>query len=129
MKLKFIHSDGLDKNLKATAHKTGKLGFTIEAAKKMALSADKSLGIAINEDEPSDKNLYVIVHPGTPSGAFKISKAGEYYYIQAKALFVSLKIDYIKESAVYDIYEDIIEDSRIFVFKRREKSKKPNDNI
>lgn len=126
MKLKFIHSDALDKNLKASVHKTGKLGFTTEAAQKLSLSIEKTMGVAINEEDSNDKNLYIVIYPGPHAGAFRISKAGAYYYIQAKALFDTLKIDYVKESVVYDISEYELEDAIVYRFKRRENRKKEN---
>ncbi len=129
MKLKFFNPNNLDKNLKATAHKTGKLGFTVDAAKKLQLSVEKTAGIGINEDDESDNSLYVIIYQGKQEGAFNISKAGKYFYINTKALFDNLKIDYIKDYVVYDISEEMIENQTVFKFKRREKAKKNNESI
>ncbi len=124
MKLKFFNPKSLDKNIKATAHRSGKLGFTIDAANKLGLSIQKSAGIAINEDDEHDNSLYVIIYEDIREGAFKISKAGEYYYINTKALFDSLKIDYVKDWIVYDISIEKIDGETIYKFKRRERSKK-----
>lgn len=129
MKLKFINPEGLDKNLKATAHKSGKLGFTMEAAEKMKLSANKSARIAVNEDDSTDTNLYVIVNDTSTDGSFKISKAGAYYYINTKAMFDSMKIDYKNDWIVYDISKDTIDGQLIYKFKRREKDKKNDKNL
>jgi len=128
MKLKFLTPDSLDKNLKATVHRSGKLGFSMEAANKLELSADKSASIAVNEDDPNDSCLYFVIHPSVEGDAFKVNKAGEYYYINAKPLFDSLKINYLKESVVYDISKDSVDGQLIYKFKRREKSKKPQEN-
>jgi len=124
MKLKFITPDGLDKNLKATAHKSGKLGFTMDAAEKLKLTSEKSVGVAVNEDDPSDTNLYVIINEHVKDDAFKINKAGQYYYVNTKALFDALKIDYKNEWIVYDISKETIEGQLIHRFKRRERDKK-----
>lgn len=129
MKLKFFNPNNLDKNLKATAHKTGKLGFTVDAAKKLQLSVEKTVGIGMNEDDESDKCLYLVVYPEKQEGAFNISKAGKYYYINTKTLFDSLKIDYQKDYVVYDITEEVIDNHKVYKFKRREKIKKSNDSI
>lgn len=129
MKLKFFNPNNLDKNLKATAHKTGKLGFTVDAAKKLQLSVEKTAGIGINEDDEVDNSLYVVIYPDKQDGAFNISKAGKYYYINTKALFESLKIDYQKDYVVYDITEEVFDNQRVFKFKRREKAKKSNESI
>jgi len=129
MKLKFFNPNELDRNLKATAHKSGKLGFTVEAAKKLTLSPEKSAGIAVNEEDENDKNLYVIIYPDKKNGAFKISKAGDYYYINTKSLFDSLKIDYLRDWVVYDITEEVLDNQAVYSFKRREKNKKINENV
>jgi hypothetical protein len=128
MKLKFFNPEKLDRNLKATVHKSGKLGFTVEAAKKMSLAIDKSAGIAINEEDETDKSLYVVIFPNKQEGAFKISKAGAYYYLNTKALFDTLKIDYKNDWVVYDISTDRIEEQDFFKFTRRDKSKKTQEN-
>lgn len=128
MKLKFFNPEKLDRNLKATAHRSGKLGFTVEAAKKMSLTIDKSAGIAINEEDETDKSLYVVIFPTKQEGAFRISKAGSYYYLNTKALFDTLKIDYKNDWVVYDISLDRIEEQDIFKFTRRDKSKKTLEN-
>ena len=128
MKLKFFNPQKLDRNLKATAHKSGKLGFTVEAAKKMSLDISKSAGIAINEDEETDLSLYVIIYPNKQEGSFKISKAGAYFYVNTKSLFDTLKIDYKNDWVVYDISKEVIESQDIFKFARREKSKKVTEN-
>jgi len=126
MKLKWINANNLDKNLKATAHKSGKLGFTMEAANKLNLEYQDCAKIAINEGDSTDKSLYVVFSPSEVEGAFKVSKAGEYYYLNTKHLFDSLGIDYKAESVVYDIVKYDGEDRAVelYTFKRREIKKK-----
>lgn len=119
MKLRFITPENPDRNLRATAHKNGKLGFSIAAARKMRLAVGYSAAVAINEDDPTDNHLYVIVYPGLKDDNFKISKAGDYYYLNAKPLFDQLNIDYKNESVVYDISEDIVNRVNVFKFSRR----------
>jgi len=124
MKLTFFQSDTLDKNLKATIQKTGKLGFTIEAAKKMDLSNEKSIGIAYNEEDEEINDLYIIVNDEIDKKAFKVNKAGEYHYVNTKALFDKLKWDYTKESISFDITEEKIDGKKFFKFTRRKKKSK-----
>jgi len=124
MKIKFFNPDSLDRNLKATVHKSGKLGFTVDAAKKLKLETNKSAAIGANEDDPSDESLYVIVYNEVRNDAFRIAKAGQYYYINLKALFDALKINYKGESVVYDISEEHIENNTVFKFSRRKNTKK-----
>lgn len=124
MKIKFFNPDSLDRNLKATVHKSGKLGFTVDAAKKLKLETNKSAAIGTNEDDPSDESLYVVIYNEVRSDAFRIAKAGQYYYINLKALFDALKINYKGESVVYDISEEHIENNTVFKFSRRKNTKK-----
>ena len=127
MKIKFFKKAELEKNLKVTIHKTGKAGFTFDAAKKLQLSIDKSAGIGINEDDETDKNLYMVIYPTASEGDFKVSKAGEYFYLNTKVLFDNLKIDYIKENVVYDMSEHEHEGQTFYKLKRREKAKVKDD--
>ena len=106
MKLKFINPNDLEKNLKATIHKTGKMGFTTDAATKLGLSVDRSASIAIDEEDFSNNTLYILMHNSKKANTFNISKAGDYYYINTKILFDNLKIDYKNQSVVYDITEE-----------------------
>ncbi len=126
MKIKFFNPDSLDKNLKATVHKSGKLGFTVDAARRLNLETNKSAAIGTNEDDPSDDSLYIIIYNEVRSGAFRIAKAGQYYYINLKALFDALKINYKQESVVYDISEEPFGDEIVFKFSRRKNTKKPH---
>jgi len=130
MKLKFINSNELDRNLKATVHKTGKIGFTVAAAKKLDLTVNSGIAIAIDEEDENDDSLYVVVKDKCQKEHFKVSKAGDYYYTNAKALFDSLKIDYVNENIVYDISAvDIDVDlDLIYQFKRRLQTKKQKAN-
>lgn len=131
MKLKFIDPSTLDKNLKATVHKTGKMGFSMEAASKLGLGEFKSARIAINEADPEDKSLYMVIEDSIVERAFKINRAGKYFYINTKALFDGMQMDYVKNSYVYDIAPTNVDGQTVYRFKRRpvKKSKisPPND--
>jgi hypothetical protein len=128
MKLRFINPASLDKNLKATVHKSGKLGFTVEAANKLKLQAFKSASIAINDEDPTDTSLYMIINDTIVDSSFKINKAGEYYYINTKALFDDMKIDYLNRSVVYDISVEQIDQLQVFKLKRR-REKEEKDSL
>ncbi|MBL7692165.1 MAG: hypothetical protein JNM41_11260 [Flavipsychrobacter sp.] len=123
MKLKFINSNELDKNIKASIHKTGKIGFTTDAARKLALATNNSVSIAVNLEDSTDLNLYVIVNKDEPNGSFKISKAGDYYYINAKALFDNLEWDYLNKYYSFDIKETNVDGMDVWVFKTTVKDK------
>jgi hypothetical protein len=129
MKLRYFDATTLDRNLKATVHKSGKLGFTIEAAKKMKLDPSKSVVMATNEDEPDDNNLYAIVHGNSAKGAFPVRKGGQYYYINTKPLFDLLKINYVKEFVQYAISEMELEGETIYKLSRKEKESKSSPAV
>ena len=57
-------------------------------------------------------------------GGFKVSKAGQYYYINTKVLFDNLKIDYSKGNVVYDMSEVDVDGSVYYKLKRRQKEDK-----
>ena len=123
MKIKFFNPESLDKNLKATIHKSGKMGFTIEASAKMGLSNDTSLSIGMDEDNAEDRNLYAVVNKTKQKDAFAVLKAGDYYYVNTKPLFNNLKFDYLKNSISFEITEDEIEGMKMFIFKIKEKER------
>lgn len=127
IQLEFFDSDKLDRNLKASVHKTGKIGFTIDAAKKLKLNKDKSISIARNKSDKSDRNLYIVVNESKADGAFNVNKAGNYYYINTKTLFDNLKIDYVSNYISFDISEEEISGTKVFLLKWKEKVR-DNDN-
>jgi len=111
MKITIYKPSQLDKNIKATVHKTGKLGFTSDAAIKLRLSEIKNADFGENSEPVSesvgvpDTFLYMILYDREVSDSFKVSLAGDYYYVNTKILFDNLRIDYTKGDIIYDIEE------------------------
>jgi hypothetical protein len=103
LKLKFITPADLCGQLKATVHKTGKLGFTLHTAKKFELNKNKSISIGQNQQDKNDNKLYIIVNDNIKEDAFKVCKAGEYYYLNTKYLFDKLGYNYAGGPIVFDI--------------------------
>lgn len=97
MKLKFIKPSDLSGNIKATIQKSGKLGFNADAAKKLKLDPTKYAKLAINSADSNDKNLYMILCKDATE-SYKVSRAGDYYYINLKYFFDDLGIDYEKDA-------------------------------
>ncbi|GAB1405148.1 hypothetical protein MASR1M74_23270 [Lentimicrobium sp.] len=124
MKLKFIKSEDIDKNVKCAIHKTGKLGFSSNAIEKLSLNTDKTVSIAINEEDEEDENLYIVINESTQEGAFKVSKAGEYFYLNTKAFFDSFGIDYRNEKIIYDIVDFEYEGQKLYKLIKRVIKKK-----
>lgn len=124
MKIKFFNPNSLDRNLKATIHKNGKLGFTVDAANKMELKPNMSASIGMNEDDENDKSLYIKLHDEVVDDTFRVAKAGDYYYLNLKSLFDTLRINYKEQSVIYDITEEMIEGKKLFKLTQRENGKK-----
>jgi hypothetical protein len=103
MKLKFLKAEEPGRKAKATVHSTGKLGFSKEAVEYLGIKEGKSIQFAQDEENPDDLNLYAVVHLGTPEGAFRINKAGHYFYLNTTNLFDSLKLDYKSKKIIYDL--------------------------
>ena len=124
MKLNFIKAQDIDRNAKATIHQSGKLGFSSDAANKLGLAGGvKGIIIAMNEDR-ADENLYIKVMEGISEAAFTLIKAGDYYYVNAKAFFDTYDIDYRNNKIVYDILNFTYEGEAMFKFLKRELKKK-----
>ena len=107
-------------SIKATIHKTGKLGFSSGAEDFMEINEESYFKIGFNNNDSTDDNLYV-VKSATESGAFKVSKAGMYYYINLKNVFDKRGIDYRNKSYIYDIKKENSEDTEFYILTKRKK--------
>jgi len=106
--------------LKASVHKTGRLGFSSDAAEYLGLKEGYSASILMNDDDSNDKNLYVQIHHNQEdSDNFKIGKAGEYFYIGMKWFYHYHNEDYLSQDISYDITKTEIDGEPFFVFKRK----------
>ncbi|MCT3763019.1 hypothetical protein [Elizabethkingia anophelis] len=105
--------------IKATIHKSGKLGFSSGAEEFMKIVDNAFFKIGFN-DNIDDGNIYMV-----PSeigvGAFKISKAGQYYYINLKNVFDKRGIDYKNKSYIYDIKKEKSDNTDYFILIKRKK--------
>ena len=87
--------------LKATIHYTGKLGFTEITAEHLKLNS--SSGIKIARDD-TDTNLLYLINCRTPDeDTFKVSSAGDYFYVNTKPLFDTLGYDYKRNNIMFDM--------------------------
>ena len=105
--------------IKASVHKTGKLGFSSGASKLMDLETVKYFNIGLNKADEEDKSLYLVPIEEETDKSFKVVKAGEYYYVFIKNVLRELKIDYKNESVIYDIDEISDEKNKYFRLTRR----------
>lgn len=123
MELEFFNAEEIQGNAKCTIHKSGKLGFSMDAIEMLGLGENKSVRIAKGEDYEDTGNLYIKVCTENERGAFTVSKAGDYYYLNAKNLFNKLGLNYQKEKIIYDIVEIEIENETYYKLVRRIKER------
>ena len=89
--------------VKASVHRNGKLGFSSGAAKKLNLTPETRFLVATNADDPDDKNLYLIEDKQGNEKGFKVSRAGQYYYMRIKHVLDEMGIEYRNGGLIYDI--------------------------
>lgn len=124
MKINFIKAKDFERNVKCTVHKSGKLGFTESSIKKLNIEKNRYIKLGTNEEEKNSDDLYMTLQESDDEFCFKAVKAGRYYYINTKALFDMLNVDYKKNTVIYDIIEINDEGMLIYKLKRREKERK-----
>ena len=120
MKIQFLNPVAGFSNVKATIHVNGKMGFSKSAIKKFGLEEGKFLKMGVNTEDTSDENLYVIVKNFDDGESLKIHKAGQYYYVNSKPLFDSLKIDYKNKKIIYDVEDFEYSNIKMYKFVKRE---------
>ena len=104
--------------IKATIHKTGKLGFSSSAQNFLSLGEESYFKIGFNDIDAYDNNIY-LVPSGEDDQTFKAAKAGDYYYINLKHIFDKRGLDYQNETMIYDIKKQKSGDTEFFILTRR----------
>jgi hypothetical protein len=92
-------------NFSASVQKTGRLGFSLGAIKRMNLSKEKFIRIARNSKNKGDTNFYVFVTEKKEEDSFPIVGAGKYVYVNVAKTFKDLGIDYKSQKIKYLISE------------------------
>ena len=87
--------------LKVTIQATGKLGFSDETARTLRLSEGAAY-VKFLKDGDTDV-MYMSVLYAADEDAFKVCKAGTYYYLATAQLFNDLDIDYKHTTVIYDL--------------------------
>ncbi len=121
MNIVFFKPKKENESIKVTIQKTGKLGFSKGASKLLDLENNKYCKIGRLDKDIGNDILYMGVSKGEDEHAYKISKAGNYYYIKARLLLEELGIDYKNKSltVIYDISEEKIENLIYFKLIKR----------
>lgn len=112
--------------LKATIQATGKLGFTDETAKELGLSSQTYIKLGTDEDDPGV--MYLVVLQEEDDDAFKVCKAGDYFYLPTSVLFMSLGYDFKSKTIIFDITRakelDNKFNGKVYKLNKRESDKK-----
>lgn len=106
--------------IKASIHKTGKLGFSSGGQEFLNLNEKSCFKVGFN---PEDVNVIYLVPVENDDSAFKVSKAGNYYYINLKHVFDKRGILYKNKTVIYDIKKEITNDNIYYVLTKRNREK------
>jgi len=103
MKLKFLDARHFEASIKCTVQSNGKLNFSSSAIKVLSLNNKKSVKFALNQDAKVVEQLYIQIQDKITDDAFKVNKAGNYFYLNAKVLFDTIGLDYKTHTVIFDI--------------------------
>lgn len=129
MALKVISAKQFATKLKATIQKSGRLGFTEEAAKAMDLQSGKYAKFAQDDEK---KSLYLIIIREKDEEAFQIKESSGYFYVPAKLMFDMLGYDYEHNNIMFDLvrqadYDEELQ-GQVFLMKQRINKRKGKDD-
>jgi hypothetical protein len=105
MGIKFHKPPQNEGNIKMTIHFNGKTGFS-EAAVKM-LNIDETSYIMLGYDDTNKQKgiEYLAALSTKDETAYKLHKAGKYYYLNTKRLYDGLNYEYTKKKYIFDIVD------------------------
>lgn len=98
--MKILSARQYNCSLKVTVQQTGRLNFTDDTAKALAITSDKGVKFFM-EGEPEQLCMAIMEEPDDDS--FQIRKSGAYFYVAAQLLFDELEVDYKKFTVIYDL--------------------------
>ena len=90
-----------EKKLKATIQRTGRLGFTDDTIEELGIK--ETVRVKFAQDDEDNRKLYLIMTDDKDEDAFKVIKAGSYYYLNTKLLFNSLGLDFKNNTIMFDL--------------------------
>lgn len=99
------------KKLKATIHRSGKLGFTAETMKELNLDEKTYVRFAKDSD---DKNVIylAVIHHAEPE-CFKLMKSSDYLSVPTGKMFKELGFDYSKHTVMFDVERETAGDEQM----------------
>ena len=122
VKLKLFDAKAYSVNLKCTIQNQGRLGFTDDTAEALGLKSGEVKAIAIAEDETTPGDLYMIIGDGLGDEAFRVMRAGDYYYLPTRNLFSTMGLDYQNQTIMFDMVrsqENDFDNLRVYRMNKR----------
>ncbi len=115
--------------IKATVHRSGKLGFSLGAAKLIDFETNKLFKIGRKKDlnDAASEILYLIPVEIEDDLTFKVLRAGSYYSMKIKRLLSQMNIDYRNESETVSFDIDEVKENGKRYFKLIRKKKRSNN--
>jgi len=132
MAFKILNAKQFSKTLKATIHRSGRLGFTAETSMALNLGAGKFAKFAQDDENGS---LYLIIIDEGSDEAFSVKENGGYYFIATKVMFDTLGFNYENGDIIFDLVRrpSLDEDlqGQVYFMKQRpiKNTEKKNDTI
>jgi len=115
----FFDAAAYTSSLKCAVQKTGKIGFTDYTQRKLEMKAGMSARIGVAGTKEQYDHLVIQFLDTVEPDAFKLNKAGNYYYLNPKALLDELNIPYKTQSIQYDM-QLIDRDRNIYKLNKKE---------
>ena len=126
MALRILQNEEANTRLKATIQRSGKLGFTDATAKRLGFGEGCAVQFAEDDEE---QGVYYLINKVSPESenAYKVCKAGDYFYVNARGLFDRLGFDYEKYNIIFDLKRDqSYPDMEVWKMKQRISPRKKN---
>lgn len=100
MAFKLLSAKKFATTLKATIHRTGRLGFTDDTAKALDFKSGKFAKF-VQDDE--NGSLYLIIVNEGSEDAFSVRGSSGYFYVSTKVMFDTLGFSYEDGNIMFDL--------------------------
>jgi hypothetical protein len=115
----FFDASQYSSALRCTIQKTGKLGFSDFTQTKLGLNEKMSIRIGVDGTKDSYTHLLLQLIETVEPSAFKIYRAGKYFYINAKPLFDELGLPYKTRNIMFEM-TSLNEEKNIYKLTKKE---------
>jgi hypothetical protein len=106
-------------NLRVTIQRSGKMGFSDFTQTKLKINETMSIRIGIDGRKDTYKYLLLQILDTVEPHAFKINKAGNYYYFNPKPLLDELSMNYKSKNILFEMIA-INEQEKIYKLVKKE---------